>query len=120
MTAFNTFLESSPQVVSQLETGVDVEFDDDTDLGLEAISLDQLHASNFFGDVESKGDCILSTIKEMLGSSCPDDVRKSCLKVMELLDLCRLEMVHHILIQSKSHFTTDGWVQRSRKTQQSG
>ena len=75
ITAFNTFLESSPQVVSQLEKGVDVELDDDTDLGLEAISLDQLHASNFFGDVESKGDCILSAIKEMLGSSCPDDIR---------------------------------------------
>ena len=34
ITAFNTFLESSPQVVSQLETGVDVDFDDDTDLAL--------------------------------------------------------------------------------------
>ena len=45
----------------------------------------------FFGDVGGKGDCILSAIKEMLCSSCPHDVRKSCLKVMELLDLGRLE-----------------------------
>ncbi len=49
-----------------------MDFDDDTDLGLEAISLDQFYASNFFGDVESKGDCVLSAIKEILGSSCPD------------------------------------------------
>ena len=118
MSAFNTFLESSPQVVSQLKMGVDVELDDDTDLGLEAISLDKLHASNFFGDVESKVDCILSTIKEMLGSSCPDDVRKSCPKMMELLDLGR-GRVNCFLIQSKSHFSKDGWVQRSGKTQQS-
>jgi hypothetical protein len=60
-------------------------------LGLEAISLDQLHASNFFGDIGNKVDCILWAIKEVLRSSCLGGVRKSYLKVIELLNLSRLE-----------------------------
>ncbi len=34
ITAFKTFLESSPQVVSQLEMGVDDELNDDTSVVL--------------------------------------------------------------------------------------
>ena len=68
-----------------------MESDDDQDSGLDVIPLEQLDATNFFADGGNEDNCILSAIKEMLNSSCPEDVSKSCLKVMELLDLGRLE-----------------------------
>ncbi len=59
-----------------------------------------------------KGDCILSSIKEMLGSTCPDDIRKFCLKVMEL-DLGRLEK-GSMHFDTKQKSLTDHWVLASR------
>ena len=50
-----------------------------------------MDATSFFPDGGNEDNCILVAIKEMLSSSCPKDVRKTCLKVMELLDLGRLE-----------------------------
>ena len=58
ITAFNTFLASSPQVVGELDPdGKKAELVDNPDSGLEVISLDQLQVSYFFGDVGTKGDC---------------------------------------------------------------
>ena len=47
--------------------------------------------TNFFADSENDSNNILLAIMEMLTSSYPEDIRKSHLKVMELLDLGRLE-----------------------------
>ena len=96
-----------------------MESDDDKDSGLDVIPLEQLDATNFFADGGNKYNCILLTIKEMLSSSCPEDVRKPCLKVMELLNLGRLKKGSFFLTQSKNRFKRDGWVQRSEKDQRS-
>jgi hypothetical protein len=91
VTAFNTFVASTTKNVDNIESDVDVESDDYYDSGLDLIPLEQLDATNFFPNGGNEDNCILLAIKEVLNSSCPDDVRKSCLKVMELLDLGRLE-----------------------------
>jgi hypothetical protein len=91
VTAFNTFVASTSKNVDNIESDVDVESDDDYDSGLDLIPLEQLDATNFFPNGGNEDNFILLAIKEVLNSSCPDDVRKSCLKVMELLDLGRLE-----------------------------
>jgi hypothetical protein len=91
VTAFNTFVASTSKIVDKNEPDVDMESDDDQDSDLDAIPLEQLDATSFFADGGNEDNCILVAIKEMLSSSCPEDVRKTCLKVMELLDLGRLE-----------------------------
>ena len=119
VTAFSTFVASTSRIVDNNETDFDVESDDDQDSGLDVIPLEQLDATNFFADSGNDGNYILLAIKEILTSSCPEDVRKPCLKVMELLNLGRLKKGSFFLTQSKNRFKRDGWVQRSEKDQRS-
>jgi hypothetical protein len=50
--------------------------DDNQDSGLAVISLEQPDATKFFADGGNEDNYILLVIKEMLNSSCPEDVRK--------------------------------------------
>lgn len=52
---------------------------------LDVLALKQLYATDFFADGGNEDNCILLAIKEVINTS-PEDVMKSCIKVMELLD----------------------------------
>jgi hypothetical protein len=96
LTAYRSFVESmtGDEKLSEDEnTAVTAADDnnDDTEIATATVSLDELDMTNFFETTTNDADEVFIALKELLQSDSYGSIQEASLKLMEYMDLARLE-----------------------------